>query len=253
MVIVNCIPFMATRSNSQSSGSLLGDVYRSVNNQYWYFTLAPISTSTFGAAVASASGGWDWQIWGLMVLFWYVIHSGMNALDLSAEDVNLDVDATVQRTVGVGLVGLGGAIGVGLSLLTTRLFLVLLVVMVFLGFSYTREWFDGRLHHREYATGVATLATTMGLIPVATGSLLMAQRLTPGVVVAGVGLSLHMAAMHILEDDTRSLKYERLGIAHDRDPDESFERLRSRVLLEHRLHLYGYLCTATGLVVEFAL
>jgi hypothetical protein len=194
---------MATQTANETSQSVLWDVYRSVNNQYWYFTFAPMSTSTFGATLAAASGGWNWTVWGLMVLFWYVIHSGMNAIYLSAEDVNIAADSTVQRTVGVSLVGIGVGMGVTLASMTTWLFLILLVLMTFLGFAYTREWFDGLFHHRDRATGVATLPTTMRLIPVMPGYLLLSGTVSLGAILAGLARPSPPPAIPLPADHTR--------------------------------------------------
>lgn len=238
-------------SESTTVRSIFVDVYRSVNNQLRYFLVCPTSTATVGAAMVAASTGWDWTIWVLLVAMWAIGHAGMNAVDLSMGDLNLEVDARVERAVGVALVGIGAAIGVVLSWMTIWLALAPIAAVVFLGFSYTREWFGGKLHDRDQVTGVANLSTTMGLIPVLTGYLFMGQQVSLGAVFVGAGLSFHMGAMHVLEDDSRSLKYERLDIVHDRDPDESFERLQSLVLLEHRMHLVGFTATAVGFLLEF--
>lgn len=233
--------------------SIADDLYRSVNNQYRYFTIGPTSSATIGAAIAAVSAGWDWTIWGLMVALFWIGDSGINSLDLSAEDINLQVNARVQRVASYAMVAVAVALGVALAWMTTWLFLVLVALMAFLGVAYARELFDGLLHDRDYPTGVANLSVTLGLLPMVSGYLLMAGTVSLGVVLVGIGRSLHNGALHVLEDDTRTLKYERLGIEHDRDPDESFERLQRRVLLEHRLHLYAYGFTAAGLLVEFVL
>lgn len=240
-------------ATAESDRGLWYHVRWSVVNQYWRFSLLPVAAVTLGMAVAKASHGlaWDWVRWGLAAASFLVADLGMKSLDLSAPDVNIAVDARVQSVVGAAMIGVGVLLGVVIAEWTTRLYYVVVVLGVFLGLAYSLEWFDGRLHDREYVTGWGNLGFVLGWLSTVAGYMALSGTVSPGIALFGLGPLVSFGTMAWVTQDMKDAVYEGVGIEHDRELEHDYDRLKRRELQGQWYRVLGFVAMAAGLVVEF--
>ncbi len=228
-------------------------VSMSVVNQYWRFSLLPVAAVTMGMVVAAASHGrqWDWVLWATTAGSFLVADLGMKSLDLAAPDVNLAVDSRIQSVVGAGLIAVGVLLGVVVAGWTTRLYLVVVVLGVFLGLAYNLEWFGGRLHDRVYVTGWGNLGFVLGWLSTVAGYLALSETVSPGIAVLAFGPLVSFGTMAWVTQDMKDAMYGGLGIEHDRELERDYDRLKRRELQSQWYRVLGFVAMAVGLWLEF--
>lgn len=226
-------------------------IFRSVFNQYWKYSFLPVSSATIGTAIASVNHSWDFQVWGLTVLVLWILDQGMKSLDLSEEDINLVIDSRVQMITGWIMIGAGIVLAIVLSMLTTLWLLCIIAACIILGLAYNLEWFDGRLHDREYLTGWGNLGFILGWLSTVLGYVALAESISVGIAVFAVGPMLSIGAIAWVEQDLKPEIYDAVGIEYTRAVDRNMARLRRRVLHSQLLRVAGFVAMAAGLVIEF--
>lgn len=226
------------------------NVARSVFNHYWVFSFIPLTTSTLGMGLAAFSNPWRWDLWAVMMVFFWIVDQGMKTLDISEEDLAVEMDARIQRAVGFLMVGTGAAIGITLAWMSTWAFLAVLLPGFFLGLAYNLEWFGGRLHDKEFLTGWGNLGLVLGWLTTMTGYLLLAEQVTLGVVVFAVGPTLWLGTVIWTEADLKELIYEDAGFEYTRETELRPERLQERVHTSNLLTIVAFGAMAAGVVVE---
>lgn len=238
----------------RSESTLRHSVLRSLVTPYWPFNVLEMAYVTVGMTLAAADHAWTWELWAWAMVFIWLGSAGSNNMDLSDEELTLDIDSRVQTVVGNAMLLASVAVGAWLAVRTTWWFLVLVVAALLSSLAYTREWADGRFHDRKYATGLANLAFTAAWIPVVGGYLLVAQRVDVDLLGAGLvafGLMVVVMAVDGVEDDLKSHKYETFDIVHDRDVEPNYERLERRAARQQPMNMLAICAVAVGLAVLF--
>lgn len=225
-------------------------IYRSLLNQYARYTLFTMSACTAGMGIASIHYGWNWQVWGLAVLQFFLIDEGMKSLDLSAPDINLEIRADVQYAVGSLLVLAGTGVSLVLAAMTTPWYAAWIGLLIFLGLAYNLEWFDGYFHDRQYVTGIGNLAFILGMGCTVSGYILLAGQISPGIVLFGVGPTVAIGTFNWEEEDMKDKLYEHHDMKHTRETPTDLDRIKCRHLKGHTYTVYAMAAMAAGLVVE---
>ncbi|PSP77079.1 hypothetical protein BRC81_10615 [Halobacteriales archaeon QS_1_68_20] len=259
------------RSASSRSSPLWYHVGRTLVTQYWPFSIVPISGLTMGMAVAVASQdvAWDWRLWGMAAAFLLLVDQGVKSIDLSAPDINLAVDSTVQFRLGSLMVLVGFVIGLSIAYFTSWTFLIILGVLVSLailynfspgphgesprGLNFFNDWFGGMFHDKRKFTGRMNLGLCVGGIPTVIGYFLVTETVSLGILVFAAAPMLHMAAMIWVIEDYKDVLYPALGIEYERDVPNDFQRLKVRSVKSQIYRLIAFALGAVGLYLEFVL
>lgn len=245
---------MGTRTEDTKStvgeAGLAYSLFRSVINQYVLYTFYPMAAMTLGLIIASLEVGWDWTIWGIAMAHMWFYDEGMKSVDLSADDINLDVNSNIQFTIGMGMILTGYGLGFVLARMTTIWYAVVLVFLTLLGLAYNLEWFDGRLHDRQYVTGWGNLAFCLGWAPTVCGYILLAETVSLGIVLFAVGPLLIKGTMGWIEEDMKDALYDLKDIKHERPTPTDVDRIKRRTLTSQLLRILAFVMMATGLMVE---
>lgn len=251
--------------------SKLYHISKSLVNQYWPFSFVPPATMTMGMTIATVStnASWDWQLWGLALVFLVITDQGMKSIDLSAPDINIDVDSTIQFRIGVLMVVTGIGLGVLLASMTSWWFLAILGTGVALGIIYNLSpgpkgrsprdmelfngWFNGLFHDKRFLLGRMNLGFTVAGLPAVLGYFLLTHRASLGIAIFAAGPMLHMAAMIWVIEDYKDTLYPALGISYDRDVSDDVERLKVRSVQSQLYRLAAFVISSVGFYVELVL
>lgn len=223
---------------------------RSVFNHYWIFSLLSLGAGTTGMAIAAFDHPWRWELWAAMAAFLWTMDQGMKTLDLSVDELAVNLDARVQRAVGFGMVGVGVLLGVLLAAMSTWWFLVVLVAGALLGLAYNLEWFGGRLHDKKYHTGWGNLGFVLGWLTTFTGYFLLAEEFSLGIAIFSLGPMIGIGTMIYVEKDIKREIYETAGFVYTRTVEADPDRLRRRTYRSHRMRIVSYVAMGLGLAVE---
>lgn len=233
-----------------SSGTVLYSIYKSVINQYITYTLYPMAAMTLGLVVASLHNSWDWTIWMVAMAHMWFFDEGMKSVDLSAGDINLDVNSSIQFAVGVLMIVTGFSLAVVLASWTTFWYVPFVLFLTALGFAYNLELFGGILHDRQYVTGWGNLAFCLGWAPAICGYVLLAEGVSVGIVVFAIGPMLVKGTMGWIEEDMKDTLYEIKDIEHDRPTPTDVDRMKRRSLYSQVLNIASFVAMAIGLMIE---
>jgi len=228
----------------------LYSVYKSIINPYIAYTLYPMASMTLGLIVASLHHDWDWTIWMVAMAHMWFYDEGMKSVDLSADDINLDVNSNIQFTIGVLMILTGFSLAVVLANMTTIWYIPFVLFLTSLGFAYNLEWFDGILHDRQYVTGWGNLAFCLGWAPAVCGYILLAERISLGIIVFAIGPMLVKGTMGWIEEDMKDKLYEIKGIKHERPTPTDVDRMKRRSLISQLLNIASFIAMAVGLIIE---
>lgn len=240
----------STESDGRPNRSVATDVRRSLVNNYWIFSILPLTVATIGMVIGSVNGTWNWTVWALTMAFLWLMDQGMKSVDLSAPDVNVTVDPRVQYPIGLGMIGLGAAIALFVSSMTTWWYIVVLVLGTFLGLAYNLEWFGGRLHDRKYLSGWGNLGFTLGWLCTVTGYIFSTGTISLGIAIFAFGPMASIGTMAWVTEDMKDEMYERTGIEHRRVTERNVERLIDRELHSQLVRVLGFVAMALGILIE---
>lgn len=251
--------------------SRLYHVSRSLVNQYWPFSFVPPATMTMGMTMGTVStdASWNWRLWGLALVFLVITDQGMKSIDLSAPDINIDVDSEIQFRIGTAMICIGVGLGVLLAWMTSWWFLVILATGIVLAIIYNLSpgpqgrsprdmelfggWFNGLFHDKRFLLGRMNLGFTVAGLPTVLGYFLLTHRVSLGVAIFAVGPMLHMAAMIWVVEDYKDTLYPALGISYNRDIANDVERLKVRSVQSQLYRLVAFVVSAVGLYTELVL
>lgn len=240
-----------THAPEVEQASVLYSVYRSVINQYALYTLFPMAATTIGMAIASVQHGWDWTLWTIGVFHFWLLDEGMKSVDLSADDINLQINSDIQFAIGAGMILAGFGVGIVLALMTTIWYIGWILLLILLGLAYNLEWFGGRLHDRKYVTGWGNLAFCLGWGCTVSGYIYLAEEISLGIALFAIGPMMMIGTMAWVEEDMKDMLYDMKDIEHVRETPTDIERIKYRALTGQLYRLFGTVMIAIGLVVEF--
>ena len=224
--------------------------FRSVFNHYWIFSLLSLGAGTTGMAIAAFEHPWRWDLWLVMLAFLWVMDQGMKTLDLSVDELAIDLDSRIQRAVGFAMVAIGILLGVLLARMSTWWFMAILGTGAFLGLAYNLEWFDGRLHDKKYHTGWGNLGFVLGWLTTFTGYFLLAEQFSLGIAIFSIGPMIGIGTMIYVEKDIKREIYDTAGFYYTREVEADAERLRRRTHRSHQMRIVSYVAMGVGLMVE---
>lgn len=227
------------------------NILHSIINQYWFYALLSPTVGTVGMLLASVKYGWRWDLWIVMCLFLVVMDLGMKTLDLADEELTVDMNSSIQRITGIGMLCCGVILGILLAYMSTWWFLGILLVGTIFGLSYNLEWFDGYLHDRKYPTGWGNLGFCIGWLCTITGYFLLSEKLNIGIAIFSLGPMLGIGTIAYVEGDLKKELYESVNIRYSRELNPDIERLKSRSMQSNILRVFGYICMAVGLLLLF--
>ncbi|MFC7080665.1 hypothetical protein [Halorussus caseinilyticus] len=248
---------MSYESNNNSDPTPEGFTYSLVHSlvsPYWQFNILEVSYMSMGMVLAAVNHDWSWQLWAIAMPFMWFAGEGANNLDLADEGMTVDIDSRVQYAVGYLMLGAAVVLGGVLSWMTSWWFFSFVVLGAFGAVAYNLELFDGRLHDREYVTGVGNLGFTAAWIPTVSGYFLLSPEFDVqllGVSIFSFGLMLILMAIDYVTEDLKEQKYEAFDIEYTRDVDAKLERLQRRAAKQHPMHNYALLIMAVGLALMF--
>lgn len=205
-------PSTATRTDWETT-PLWYSISRSLVTPHWVFTLVIFSLALWGVALAPTT---DWHLTGILLLSLYLGVEGMHDIDLADPTVAVDIDPTVQRTLGYLLVAAGFLVGMYAAYLTTWTLALFFAAETFAGLAYNAEWFDGFFHDLD-KFGWGTAAIALGFLPVTLGHYLLAQTLPFAVLLWGaVAATYSVGILHLYQAVKVPVLYDRIGIRHVR-------------------------------------
>ncbi len=225
-------------------------IYKSIINPYVAYTFYPMASMSLGLIVASIHQGWDWTIWMVAMVHMWFYDEGMKSVDLSADDINLDINSNIQFAVGVLMILTGFGLAVVLASWTTIWYVPFVMFLTFLGLAYNLEWFDGVLHDRQYVTGWGNLAFCLGWAPAVCGYILFAETISLGIIVFAIGPMLVKGTMGWIEEDMKDTLYDMKGIKHNRPTPTNVERMKRRSLNSQVLNIVSFVAMSIGLMIE---
>ncbi|GAB3030806.1 hypothetical protein GCM10025298_19440 [Natronobiforma cellulositropha] len=220
-------------------------------NNYWLFSILPLTVATMGMVIGSVSGTWDWTVWALAMAALWLLDQGMKSVDLAAPDVNVTVDPRIQYPIGFGMIAAGAVVAIVAAWMTTWLALGILVLGVFLGLAYNLEWFGGRLHDRKYLTGWGNLGFTLGWLCTVLGYVYASGTVSLGIAIFAFGPMASIGTMAWVTEDMKDEMYARTGIEHRRKTERNVERLIDRELHSQFVRVLGFVAMAVGITLEF--
>jgi len=244
---------MSTDAGRVEKASLRVSLFRSFLTEYWPFTAYVLAYMTVGVALAAATGVADLYVWAVYALALWLGLEGLHAIDLSDETVAVQYDSTIQFYVGVAGLLAGVGVGVYLASITTWWFLLFVAAETFLGIAYNVELFGGALHDFDKPTGMANFAISWGFLPFLGGYFIMAQSLSIGILVFGLGLALDSARLLLMFEAGKPAPYEDLGIEYDRVFTQRPEWLGAATHQGNKMMMASWSLMATGLMVHFVL
>ncbi|GGN95665.1 hypothetical protein GCM10009030_23070 [Haloarcula pellucida] len=205
---------------------------------------------TLGFLIASLHHGWDWTIWVVAMAHMWFYDEGVKSVDLSADDINLDVNSDIQFAIGALMILIGFSLAVVLASWTTIWYVPFVLFLTSLGLAYNLEWFGGVFHDRQYVTGWGNLAFCLGWAPAVCGYMLLAQNVSLGIVVFAIGPMLVKGTMGWIEEDMKDTLYEMKGIKYDRATPTDVDRMKRRSLNSQVLNIASFVFMAIGLMIE---
>ncbi|WP_396613929.1 hypothetical protein ACH9L7_18950 (plasmid) [Haloferax sp. S1W] len=233
-----------------SNNGVFYSIYKSIINPYIGYTLYPMASMTLGLTIASLQYGWDWTIWMVAMAHMWFYDEGMKSVDLSADDINLDVNSTIQFGIGVLMILTGFSLAVVLAYWTSIWYVPFVMFLTLLGLAYNLEWFGGILHDRQYVTGWGNLAFCLGWAPAVCGYLLLAETVSLGIIVFAIGPMLVKGTMGWIEEDMKDTLYEMKGIKHERPTPTDVDRMKRRSLNSQILNIVSFIAMSIGLMIE---
>lgn len=250
---------MSTTAKTGSDTDNRGLRYSFVNSlltPYWAFNVLEMAYVTIGMTLALpvSTGSWNWTVWGVAMVYIWLGSAGANNLDLADEGLTIDIDSTVQYTVGYAMLTAFIALGFVLAWLTTPLYIGIVVLTCVGALAYNLEWFGGRFHDRKYPTGIGNLGFTATFLPTLGGFLLVKQTVDAtvlGAAFVAAGLTIIVCLVHYVEGDLKEYKYEMFGIDHDRDVEPDYERLERRAAKQQGLNILGTTIMGVGFALIF--
>lgn len=248
---------MSHESGKNPGGGMQGFAYsllHSLVSPYWQFNVLEVSYMSVGMILAAVNHDWSWQLWAIAMPFMWLAGEGANNLDLADEGLTIDIDSRVQYAVGYLMLGTAVVIGGVLAAMTSWWFFSFVVLGAVGAVAYNLELLDGRLHDREYVTGVGNLGFTAAWVPTVSGYFLLAPEFDLqllGVSIFSFGLMLILMAVDYVTEDLKEYKYEAFDIEYTRDVDAKLDRLQRRAAKQHPLHNYALVLMAVGLGLMF--
>lgn len=244
---------MATADAEVETYPTRASILRSFLTQYWPFTAYVLSYATVGMVLGSVEGVWDWQLAGLgAIALWFGLE-GLHAIDLAGSGIALRIDSRIQIIVGVVGLAIGAIVGVYVASVTSWLFLVFVAVELFLGLAYNMEWFNGLLHDFDTLSGLFNFGLSWGFIPFVAGFFIMAETLTLGGFIIGLGVMVDAMVLISMFEISKPAPYDDLGIAHNREIDNDVTLMNEISHRGNKMSMVSWALFATGFVVMFVL
>lgn len=188
-------------------------ISRSLITPHWVFTLVIFSLTLWGVALAPTT---NWHLTGILLLSLYLGVEGMHDIDLADPTIAVDINPTVQRTLGYLLITAGFLVGMYAAYLTTWTLTLFFIAETFAGLAYNAEWFNGFFHDLD-KFGWGTAAIALGFLPVMLGHYLLTQTLPFVVLLWGaVAATYSVGILHLYQAVKVPVLYDRIGIRHVR-------------------------------------